>query len=473
MNKRLTEKLALLDALLAKDKISHHEYEEQVQKLLEQSTTQNLGSWKLLQKIDEGLFEVRHRNRDMARMQGTRWLFVSKRPTREKSLQWAFFTHHSHPNLLRFDGYEIFGDFHLCSCSPFSTSPVIIPPQGLRMEVVQPWLQQLAEVFDFLREQDVPIGWLRLEDLTITHSGIIFITDLCRGREPSHLEQHLLDTGVKRELIVWVQIALSFLGSSNKKGQKEGEITDLEDMIAALTSGEGAGSITDFLDSCMSLLEGLQNSRKKEGISFDDPEGTVINIPIGKLHTISIPFVLVRPSQDEPFWISIHLITQELFEMVIGEHPCRNVGKRLPVDSVSRKQALEFCNQLSQTLGLDVLYVLRKSRNQRRTGLGISLPTVRQWRAVCFRGKSKVGWHADNSQRRSQTVDSSVANTLGVYDILGNLWEWLENGLESQDGMLAGGSWRSLEVDLEHNPIKKTSIRGTDDVGFRVVVTSS
>ena len=59
MQKRLTEKIAILDAFLLKGKISQEEYEEQIHKLLEQSPTQNIGSWQLLQKVSAGCFEAR------------------------------------------------------------------------------------------------------------------------------------------------------------------------------------------------------------------------------------------------------------------------------------------------------------------------------------------------------------------------------------------------------------------------------
>ena len=167
MQKRITEKLALLDAFLSKGTISQEQYEEQVEALLEQSPSQNIGSWQLIQKRTSGIFEARHRNRDLSRLQGRRWIFMKKKPSREQSRQMALFTHINHPHLLHFDSYEIFGDYHLCSCPPFSTSSIILPPQGLRLEVIQPWLEQLALVFDDLRQQQLPIGWLTLEDLQL------------------------------------------------------------------------------------------------------------------------------------------------------------------------------------------------------------------------------------------------------------------------------------------------------------------
>ena len=133
-----------------------------------------------------------------------------KKPSREQSRQMALFTHVKHPHLLHFDSYDVFGDYHLCSCPPFSTSSIILPPQGLRLEVIQPWLEQLALVFDDLRLQQLPIGWLTLDDLHLDKNGDILLTDLCREREPSPLQQHLLYTGIKQELIVWVELAIRF-----------------------------------------------------------------------------------------------------------------------------------------------------------------------------------------------------------------------------------------------------------------------
>ena len=470
MQKRLTEKLAILDAFLSKGKISQQEYEEQVQNLLNQSPTQNIGSWQLIQNISKNCFEARHRNRDLARMQGTRWVFVYKNPSREKMRQIAFFSHVKNPHLLSLQSYEIFGEFHLCSCEPFFASPIILPPNGLRIEIIQPWLEQLASLFDFLRAEEFPVGWLQLDDLRLTKDGNIFIRDLCREREPTLLQQHLLDTGVKQELIVWVQLALELLGTS-KKHSEQGEIRDLEDMIATLTKGDGAGSIADHLESCMKLLEGLQHQRSSQTLSFDESEGRIIECTLGKIHSITIPFVFLEPPDGTAFWMSTQLISQDIFENICDSHANRNIGKNLPVDSVSRDQALNFCNQFSVQLGFEPLYVLRKSRNQRRSGTGVALPTLKQWRYACYKGKSQVGWHADNAQRCSQDVCTSTPNRFQIYDLLGNVWEWLEDGLDTTSGLIAGGSWRSYSIDLEGNPIKNISIKGANDVGFRIVVT--
>ena len=104
---------------------------------------------------------------------------------------------------------------------------------------------------------------------------------------------------------------------------------------------------------------------------------------------------------------------------------------------------------------------------------GLPLPTLKQWRYACYRGKSKIGWHVDNAQRRSQDVHSSSPNQFQIYDLLGNVWEWLEDGLETNTGLIAGGSWRSYTIDLEQNPIKSISEKGADDVGFRVVIVQN
>ena len=174
MQKRLTEKIAILDAFLSKGKISQEEYEEQIHKLLEQSPTQNIGSWQLLQKVSAGCFEARHRNRDLARLQGVRWVFVYKNPSREKMRQMALFSHLQNPHLLSLQSYEIFGEFHLCACEPFVVSPIISPSQRLRIETIQPWLEQLASVFDILREKGLPVGWLQLDDIQLIKDGNIF-----------------------------------------------------------------------------------------------------------------------------------------------------------------------------------------------------------------------------------------------------------------------------------------------------------
>ena len=182
----------------------------------------------------------------------------------------------------------------------------------------------------------------------------------------------------------------SLLQIDSQMGNSKGEISKIEDLIATLTTGEGSGSLSDCLGSCMSLLEGLQSQRPRTGISFDEREGAVMELTIGQLHPVSISFVLLHPKNGDAFWMSRDLISQEIFSLLsLEEYACRTIGPKKPIDSMGREVALQFCNELSKHWGIEPLYVLRKKRNQRKNGVGIALPSLEQWRYALLSRKYK------------------------------------------------------------------------------------
>ena len=119
------------------------------------------------------------------------------------------------------------------------------------------------------------------------------------------------------------------------------------------------------------------------------------------------------------------------------------------------------------------------------------LPTEVEWEYAA-RGDSPaarhgeidaIAWYAGNSDKRAHSVGQKVPNAFGLYDMLGNVWEWNADVFRSAaaegnlpqgdpDAMrsLRGGSWRNKAKQI------RVSNRGRlapgdreDDDGFRCV----
>ncbi len=171
------------------------------------------------------------------------------------------------------------------------------------------------------------------------------------------------------------------------------------------------------------------------------------------------------------FYMDVCEVTQSEYQNVMGKTPshfkhCSNC----PVESVSWFNARDYCQKVNKRL-----------------------PTEAEWEYAARGGTSgarysdleSIAWYLENSGGKTHPVGRKQSNAYGLYDMLGNVWEWCQdwydekwyirmpqrnpaNTAESVSRTVRGGSW-----DFDSAYIR-TSFRGNgqpdfgnDRIGFR------
>ena len=167
-----------------------------------------------------------------------------------------------------------------------------------------------------------------------------------------------------------------------------------------------------------------------------------------------------------PFYLSEAVLTREQCEKLRSEDPSLgSVGPNSPVDNISYSYAEE--------------HVLKK--------LGCRFPTEDEWEYACRGGTSArmlgaismddVSWHYGNSDQVVHAVKTKIPNGYGLYDMLGNQWEWCLNDKKATTSVLRGGSFLVDSPDLRVSLRRKLPVDSDKqdvclrDVGLRIALT--
>jgi len=218
--------------------------------------------------------------------------------------------------------------------------------------------------------------------------------------------------------------------------------------------------------------------------SIDDFVAEMVKIPSGEIELRDDRTKKSWTAKLEAFWLAKFPVTQDLYFELMQSNPSTFKGERRPVETISWFEAVIFCNQLSEKQGLTSCYNTENIENVvfNPTANGFRLPTEAEWEYACKAGKSgirygeldEIAWYKTNSGSSTQNVGEKLPNLWGLYDMLGNVWEWCNDIYDSEVygsyRIFRGGGWSD-----EPRSVMATTRRRShptkfkiDDLGFRI-----
>jgi formylglycine-generating enzyme len=134
------------------------------------------------------------------------------------------------------------------------------------------------------------------------------------------------------------------------------------------------------------------------------------------------------------FWIGRTEVTQAAYKRVMNAAPSSYKGADFPADRVGWTDATAYCSRI-----------------------GMRLPTESEWEWAAYGGTAEVpteplgslAWYDPNSNDTTHPVATKLPNGFGLRDMLGNVWEWVQDaGKGPGEHILKGGSFYNTSRDV-------------------------
>lgn len=211
----------------------------------------------------------------------------------------------------------------------------------------------------------------------------------------------------------------------------------------------------------------------------------MVEIPHGQIELRDDRIKHTWSVKIEPFLLSRFPVTQKLYYKVTQKSPGFFKGENKPVETVSWRDAAAFCNILSEKAGLLPCYYLNNNTEAilfNATANGYRLPTEAEWEYACKAGTTGarygnldgIAWYKSNSGGTTHNVGQKEPNSWGLYDMLGNVWEWCsdiyDETVYGSYRIFRGGGWFDEArgcLATNRRRSHPTSFK-IEDLGFRI-----
>lgn len=210
----------------------------------------------------------------------------------------------------------------------------------------------------------------------------------------------------------------------------------------------------------------------------------MVQIPGGEIELRDDRIKSKWKAEIKPFLLAPYPVTMGLYDAITNKSPYSFDGDLQPVVNISWNDAISLCNLLSQKAGLKECYSISNDGDNIICDWesdGYRLPSEAEWQYACKAGTTgytygeldQIAWYNENSGGKIHEVGRKEPNAWGLYDMLGNVWEWCFDLYDEQVygsyRIFRGGSWaeeaRGCGASCRRRSHPTFCI---DDLGFRL-----